>query len=86
MNFVFAGNPASFAANNPPVIAGFEQNLLNGTSRNTQLYSPLKIWSGIWVSVSFLKLPRLMGRLVLGPHVVGRLVSGMRVSAIFHLR
>jgi len=42
MNFVFAGNPASFAANNPPVIAGFEQNLLNGTSRNTQLYSPLK--------------------------------------------
>ena len=48
----------------------------------------IEVRSGIWVSVSFLKkIPRLMGRLGSRPHVVvvGRLGSGLRVSASFQI-
>ena len=39
--------------------------------------------SGVRVSVTFQKIPRLDGRLGSGPSLVGRLWSGIRASASF---
>ena len=40
-------------------------------------YSLSWIWSGVRVSVSFQKIPCLLGQLGSGPHIVGRLWSAV---------